>query len=220
MKRIICLLIIVCFVFTGCTLNNNNNNNNSGGKIILKLNHRINLEEEKEEDINRKSVSIKLGKIPETSQKKYENEDYFLEVKDYIKNNFSIELSDNWDYFVHYYDEAETMGFIEFMYKIGEINTNKVIMLFFENNNINSVVYKYLDGKVNEDELLNRLKVFKDTYMQEQYKLKDGEKFLEERTNYTYYYNVDKLVYSYAVFFTYGELDLINNDNASEYFIN
>lgn len=68
MKRIICLLIIVCFVFTGCTLNNNNNNN-SGGKIILKLNHRINLEEEKEEDINRKSVSIKLGKIPETSQK-------------------------------------------------------------------------------------------------------------------------------------------------------
>lgn len=69
MKRIICLLIIVCFVFTGCTLNNNNNNN-SGGKIILKLNHRINLEEEKEEDINRKSVSIKLGKIPETSQKK------------------------------------------------------------------------------------------------------------------------------------------------------
>lgn len=218
MKRIICLLIIVCFVFTGCTLNNNNNN--SGGKIILKLNHRINLEEEKEEDINRKSVSIKLGKIPETSQKKYENEDYFLEVKDYIKNNFSIELSDNWDYFVHYYDEAETMGFIEFMYKIGEINANKVIMLFFENNNINSVVYKYLDGKVNEDELLNRLKVFKDTYMQEQYKLKDGEKFLEERTNYTYYYNVDKLVYSYAVFFTYGELDLINNDNGSEYFIN
>lgn len=87
MKRIICLLIIVCFVFTGCTLNNNNNN--SGGKIILKLNHRINLEEEKEEDINRKSVSIKLGKIPETSQKKYENEDYFLEVKDYIKNNLN-----------------------------------------------------------------------------------------------------------------------------------
>lgn len=88
------------------------------------------------------------------------------------------------------------------------------------NNNNNSVVYKYLDGKVNEDELLNRLKVFKDTYMQEQYKLKDDEKFLEERTNYTYYYNVDKLVYSYAVFFTYGELDLINNDNGSEYFIN
>ena len=60
----------------------------------------------------------------------------------------------------------------------------------------------------------------KDTYTQEQYKLKDDEKFLEERTNYTYYYNVDKLVYSYAVFFTYGELDLINNDNGSEYFIN
>ena len=46
MKRIICLLIIVCFVFTGCTLNNNNNNN-SGGKIILKLKHRINLKEKK-----------------------------------------------------------------------------------------------------------------------------------------------------------------------------
>ena len=93
MKRIICLLIIVCFVFTGCTLNNNNNNNNSGGKIILKLNHRINLEEEKEEDINRKSVSIKLGKIPETSQKKYENEDYFLEVKNEGYRYYSINFS-------------------------------------------------------------------------------------------------------------------------------
>ena len=69
MKRIICLLIIVCFVFTGCTLNNNNNNNNSGGKIILKLNHRINLEEEKEEDINRKSVSIKFLKHLKKSMK-------------------------------------------------------------------------------------------------------------------------------------------------------
>ena len=63
MKRIICLLIIVCFVFTGCTLNNNNNN--SGGKIILKLNHRINLEEEKEEDIKflkhlKKNMKMKI----------------------------------------------------------------------------------------------------------------------------------------------------------------
>ena len=108
---------------------------------------------------------------------------------------------------------------IQFTYFIGsEIRTNKSITMGYENGYIKDVYYKLLEKETDEADLIERVKKFKDKYTQEQISLKEGETFYGEDANYSYYYNVDKLVYSYVVFFKYD--DVINNDNATSYFIN
>ena len=147
--------------------------------------------------------------VPETSLKTYEKETYLEVFTDYIKYNLGVNIDNKWKYIVHYYNEENTSGMIEFIYTIGEIETNKIVLFTFENNAAIKVYYKHLDKEINETELLARLETFKNTHIQEKMKLKEKEKILEERVKY---------IYSYSVFFSDSEIGPIV-DSGSEYYI-
>lgn len=186
----------------------------------LKLKYRDSLDIELESDNPKeKIINLKFSNIPEMKEQKYNNNSELSVFAKYIKDTFNIDLDSKWNVIVHYYDENMTVGMIEFNYMIEEIKTNKSIIFNLDNGTADIVYYKYLDKEVNEEDLLNRLKLFKDKYTQEKKQFKDDEKLDKERTNYNYYFGVDKLVYSYVVFFSYGEHQLINNDYGTTYII-
>lgn len=209
-------LFILCGIFllglTGC--------NDLNEKKVLKLNHLVDtLELEPTELVMEKEDNIKIENLPEVERKMYENESYLDLIVNYIKNNFNVDIDDRWEFVIHYYNDEKTDGMIQFTYMINnEIRTNKNITFGYENGYINYIFYKCLDSVVNEEDLVKRVNIFKNNYIQEKIKLKKDEEFLSETTNFSYYYNVEKLVYSYAVFFSYDD-GIINNDNGTAYFI-
>lgn len=173
----------------------------------LKLNHMVDIYSYEDDSIiNEKDLNIEVS----------EN------IKDvlikYIEDNFNIDIDDKWYYSLTYHDEGETEGTIQFIYMIGEVRTNKSFTFGFNDNIINILFYKCLEYETDEENLLNRVKYFKDNYKQEKIKLKSGEKYLRENTDYIYFYNNDKLVYAYVVFFEEKD-GMINNDNATSYLI-
>ena len=190
----------------------------NGKKETLKLDNLrieelgINLEPNKPKSNN---INLKYSNMEEYNGV-YSNKKELNVFTDYISKTFNIKIDNRWKVFIHYYTEDKTLGMVEFMYTIDKINTNKCIIFNLENGTANTVYYKYLDSKVNEEDLSNRIKLFESKYTQEKKKLKNDEKFLEEKTNYTYYYSVNKLVYSYNLFFSYGEHNVINNDYGTE----
>ena len=62
------------------------------------------------------------------------------------------------------------------------------------------------------------MQLFETKYVQEQYQLKDGEKFVDETVYYAYYYDTSDLVYFYVVFFS-DEDGIINNSYGTICFI-
>lgn len=86
---------------------------------------------------------------------------------------------------------------VEFIYTIGEINTNRSIIFNIDENKYDIVYYKCLTDKINE----NKLKKIKNKYIQEKRDLQSGEEFYGEVTKYIYYINADALIYSYQCFF-------------------
>ncbi len=223
-KIVIYILVVVLLIMTTLlfTINNTTeiNGKEENEKITLKLNHFINEDLEKDNIINKNSIFIKLPSLKETSYKIYENEKELKVFIDYIRDNLKIDIDNKWKYLIHFYNENETVGMLEFIYTIKEIDTNKVIIFYFDEGFSNEVYYKCLDEVVNEENLLKRLKTFKDTHVQEKLNFKKDEKLVEERTKYIYYYNAKKLVYSYVVYVSQGELNATIIDNGSEYFIN
>lgn len=213
-KKILIFVLceIILFSLTGCNSLNN--------KQVLKLNHIVNLSElEPSELLYEKQDNIKIENLPEVERKMYDNELYLDFITDYIKNNLNVDIDNRWEFVIHYYNDEKTDGMIQFTYMIdNEIRTNKNITFGYENGYINYIYYKCLDMKIDEENLIQRVKKFKNNHIQEKIKLKKDEKFESETTTYSYYYNVDKLVYSYAVFFSYDG-GIINNDNATAYFI-
>lgn len=209
-------LFILCGIFllglTGC--------NDLNEKKVLKLNHMVDtLELEPTELVMEKEDNIKIENLPEVERKMYENESYLDLIVNYIKNNFNVDIDNRWEFVIHYYNDEKTDGMIQFTYMINnEIRTNKNITFGYENGYINYIFYKCLDSVVNEEDLVKRVNIFKNNYIQEKIKLKKDEEFLSETTNFSYYYNVEKLVYSYAVFFSYDD-GIINNNNGTTYFI-
>ena len=193
----------------------------SNSKELLKLKSRqvLNIELEPNEP-NIKKEKFKYSNIPEIKEKQYDNDIILKVFTDYINKTFNIKIDSKWKVFAHYYDVNKTVGMVEFYYTLGDIDTNKSIIFNLNNGIVDIVYYKYLNNKVDEKELLNRIKVFNNKYVQEKKTLKDDEEFYGETTKYVYYYGVDKLVYSYQLFFKYGELGVINNDYGTTYIIN
>ena len=193
----------------------------SDKKELLKLKDRqvLNIKLEPNEP-NTKKENIKYSNLPEIKEKQYDNDTYLKVFTDYINKVFNIKIDSKWKVFAHYYDVNKTVGMVEFHYTIGNIDTNKSIIFNLNSGIVDIVYYKYLDSKVDEKELLNRVKLFNNKYIQEKRALKDDEKFYGETTKYVYYYGVDKLLYSYQLFFKYGELGVINNDYGTTYIIN
>ena len=185
-------------------------------KLNSKLVSNTNLEPNKPKFNN---INLKFNYKEELNEN-YNNNPELSIFTDYISKTFNIKIDNRWHIVVHYYTEDKTLGMVEFLYTIQNINTNKCIIFNLENGIANIVYYKYLDKKVDEEDLLNRVKLFESKYVQEKKELKNDEKFVDEKTNYTYYWGVDKLVYSYNLFFSYGEHNVINNDYGTEYIIN
>ena len=211
---------LLMFVFCGLCILSVVGCSNTKSDNVLKLNHNVDLVElEPSKIIQEKQENLAVGNLPEVERKMYEKESYLDPIINYIKNTFNVDIDSRWEYVIHYYNEEKTDGMIQFTYMIGsEIRSNKNITFGYENGYIKDIYYKLLDKEIDEQDLIERVRKFKDKYTQEKLVLKKGETFYSEDTNYSYYYNVDKLVYSYAVFFKYDG-GIINNDNGTSYFI-
>ncbi|MBP5236002.1 MAG: hypothetical protein J6128_00450 [Clostridia bacterium] len=165
-------------------------------------------------------ILLECPDIPETMQTRY-GTDMGLDVfADYIADRFGIYIDGSWKAFVHYYNIEQTSGMAEFMYTVGEINTNKAVLFQLEDGKAVRVYYKNLENALDENSLLERVDMFRQRYEQEQPVLGDDEHLEEEKISYTYYYGTDKLVYCYNVFFSYGEHRVINNDWGTQCYIN
>lgn len=197
--------LICCFIFikpnklirifespiTNLDLTTNDN------KKLLKLNHTVNFNFEPNNILNITTTNIEVGKLPEIKTKSYEGEIYLDPIVNYIKNNFDIDIDHRWDFTIRY--NGDDIGMIYFDYTIGEITTNKSINFSFEDGIVKDIYYKCLEYETNEEALVNRFINFTDKYKQEGVKFSAEEKVIEEKTNYTYFYNCDKFLYSYII---------------------
>ena len=144
----------------------------------------------------------------------YKELDYFI---DYIKTKFDIKLDSKWKFMIHLYD-GESTGFVSFLYYLNdEIATNKSIMFFISENKVKRVTYSYLENKIDESLLINRVNNFKRNTIQEKKVLNENEKILEENVEFSYNFKLKKLIYSYNL--SYENADGIINDYGSVYFI-
>lgn len=145
----------------------------------------------------------------------YKDLSYFI---DYIKTKFNIELDSKWQFMIHLYD-GESTGFVRFLYYLNdEISTNKSIMFFISENKVKRVTYSYLENKIDESLLINKVDKFKNNTIQEKKVLNENEKLLEEKVEFSYNFKLKKLIYSYNLFYE-NEDGIIYDDYGSVYFI-
>lgn len=218
MKRIIVLAFAVVLIFglVGCSTTDT--------KTILKLNHKLGVDSEYLTD-GQEMVMAEVDYIEinlsETSYTKY-TDGVLPELVSLINHQYPNVLNSNWEYMVHFYDEQQTTGLVQFRYVINnEILTDKSITFHYENGVINSVAYSNISKTVDEDDIVSRVATFKEKHTQEQKKLKSDEEFIKETIQYSYDYDADKLMYTYNLFFYKGqyELKIIDNETVTEYFI-
>ena len=218
MKRIIALAFAVVLIFglVGCSTTDT--------KTTLKLNHKLGVDSEYLTD-GQEMVMAEVDYIEinlsETSYTKY-TDGVLPELVSLINHQYPNVLNSNWEYMVHFYDEQQTTGLVQFRYVINnEILTDKSITFHYENGVINSVAYSNISKTVDEDDIVSRVATFKEKHTQEQKKLKSDEEFIKETIQYSYDYDADKLMYTYNLFFYKGqyELKIIDNETVTEYFI-
>ena len=78
-----------------------------------------------------------------------------------------------------------------------------------------------MDEYVNEYDLKERIDKFNLSYIQEKKLMRKDEEFIKDKVTFKYYYNIDKIVYEYQMFFyeTKDNLKTINNSYVSEYIV-
>lgn len=218
MKKIITLVLtaFILFGLVGC--------NTTDDKTTLKLNHKLGVDSEyltQGQEMVMAEVDYIEIELSETEFTKY-TEGVLPELVSLINHQYPNVLNSNWEYMVHFYDEQQTTGLVQFRYVINnEILTDKSITFHYENGVINSVAYSNISKTVDEDDIVSRVATFKEKHTQEQKKLKSDEEFIKETIQYSYDYDADKLMYTYNLFFYKGqyELRVIDNETVTEYFI-
>ncbi len=189
------------------------------GKEVLRLedyrNAPIAVNYEEGSVLNTKSIDLPHAVLPEREEAFYKGEKEFDILVQYIRDTLHTTVNDRWKVWVHYYDGEKTVGMVQFVYTVGEINTNRSIVFNINGNKYDTVYYKCLTETFQESNLTQRVNHFKDRYVQGKRDLQDGESFYEEKTAYTYFIHTDVLVYSYAFFFQYGG-GVVNNDWGTE----
>lgn len=174
-------------------------------------------------EIRRVSADILLENIEEYGGKASEahgiDEIWAAVSRDYP----GADLAD-WECVVHFLTDDKSCGIIRLLYRIGDIQTNKAVVCGFEDGRAYEICYTNMGFSLSEDEeaeLLRRKDDFLALHIQEKRTMGEGERVTGETTTFTYYYNLDKLAYSYALFFEYqaGGMTLINNDYGAEYFV-
>lgn len=218
MKKII-TLVLTAFILLGLV-----GCNSTDGKTTLKLNHKLGVDSEyltQGQEMVMAEVDYIEIELSETEFTKY-TEGVLPELVSLINHQYPNVLNSNWEYMVHFYDEQQTTGLVQFRYVINnEILTDKSITFHYENGVINSVAYSNISKTVDEDDIVSRVATFKEKHTQEQKKLKSDEEFIKETIQYSYDYDADKLMYTYNLFFYKGqyELRVIDNETVTEYFI-
>ena len=166
-----------------------------------------------------RQICLTYDSISEIENKKYDGGEQLHVFAEYIEDELGIQLSDKWTVLAHFYDEEKTVGMVKFQYWIGNIGTNKCVTFNVDHGTANMVLFTCLDESIDEDSLLARIPLFEARYEQEKLELKDGQKLIDETISYAYYYNTGNLMYTYNVFFQYGEEGVINNGYGTECYI-
>ena len=229
LKKLVCLTTAAAliFVLAGCGAVSEQEpgpvpgNTSPGGKEMLPLQYMPAAEVELEPDPPKYGdISLELMHPPETGEIRFNKDLAILDAfAGFIRERFGIELDERWKVFIHWYDGDETTGMAEFLYTIGEIDTNRSVIFQIEDDVAVRVYYKFLSSVTDEEDLLERVRLFKERYEQERLQLRDDEHMEEETFSYVYYYGTDKLVYCYNAFFSYSDLGVINNDWGTQCFI-
>ena len=137
----------------------------------------------------------------------------------FIRYEFGVDINDKWHVTVHFYNDEQTCGMLEFQYYIGDIGTDKHFLFNLDNGTADMLYYANIDCDTDEQALNASVAKFNDKYEQEKYQFKDDEELESECVSYTYNYKSGKLVYCYSVFFYYGPDRIINNDYGTACFI-
>lgn len=207
-------------ILSGCT-----NTHSNADEPLLALQHFIDIDSAEGIESQSKTVSIPYDAMVETDWASVLSAASLNDILEVIQVDYPDINFENWEYNVHLIADDGSWGMVRLRYKIGaDIITNKAVMCIYNNGYIDEISYTNMSftlSDAEEQEIIRRTDDFLRTHTQEKKILEEDERLLEEQTTITYYYNIDKLVYTYALFFEYrdGELLLINNDYGSEYII-
>ncbi len=162
-----------------------------------------------------KNISIPHTTLKEKDYSFYDGEAELDILVQYIKAALDVNIDSNWKVVVHYYDDDKSVGLVQFIYTIGEIDTNRSIVFNISDGKYDTVSYKCLAQEIDQADLTNRVNEFKRNYIQQKRLLQDGEAFYKEQTSFNYYIHSGTLVYTYTYYFQYLE-GVINNDWGTE----
>ncbi len=188
-------------------------------KTLLKIGHTLSEADNPEPpEPERQSADLNAEELEETEWCACREELIPSEVLAVIKEDHpECDLS-KWQMMIHFFDDEKSAGMLQMRYDIGEIATDRTIVCSIENNRIRNIFYANMSGEANEEELKEKVRIFENSTVQEEYELGEGDKFLEETVQYSYRYDTGKLIYTYNLFFEEPG-GVINNSIGSEYII-
>lgn len=237
MKIFLCILLILA-LFCGCADSPAPENEESGfsenssselyefNKIWLKLPHYLDEDFDSAAGIEQHSRRVD---IPFNPPEEIREQDSLLmeieipqEVAAEIMADYPAFGGEGWKTTLKYFSDDLSYGMIKSIYIIdGKITTNKAVICTLENGKIVRIAYTNMSMEADEAALLERVTKFESKTTQEKKIFGEGEEFLSEDIGYSFYYNIDTLIYTYQLFF-YLDTELgkvINNDYGSEYII-
>lgn len=187
----------------------------------LKIPHKIDVDINKNMDIKKYSINIDNIKFKNVvDEYLYDYKDEYRLLIDEIKTKYNDFDEKRYKLNINIYSDNND-GIIKLNYMIGEILTNKSIVFNVLGGKVISVLYINMDEYVNEYDLKERIDKFNLSYFQEKKLMRKDEEFIKDKVTFKYYYNIDKIVYEYQMFFyeTKDNLKTINNSYVSEYIV-
>ena len=172
-------------------------------------------------DIKKYSINIDNIKFKNVvDEYLYDYKDEYRLLIDEIKTKYNDFDEKRYKLNINIYSDNND-GIIKLNYMIGEILTNKSIVFNVLGGKVISVLYINMDEYVNEYDLKERIDKFNLSYFQEKKLMRKDEEFIKDKVTFKYYYNIDKIVYEYQMFFyeTKDNLKTINNSYVSEYIV-
>lgn len=187
----------------------------------LEIPHKIDVDINKNMDIKKYSINIDNIKFKNVvDEYLYDYKDEYRLLIDEIKTKYNDFDEKRYKLNINIYSDNND-GIIKLNYMIGEILTNKSIVFNVLGGKVISVLYINMDEYVNEYDLKERIDKFNLSYFQEKKLMRKDEEFIKDKVTFKYYYNIDKIVYEYQMFFyeTKDNLKTINNLYVSEYIV-
>lgn len=187
----------------------------------LEIPHKIDVDINKNMDIKKYSINIDNIKFKNVvDEYLYDYKDEYKLLIDEIKTKYNDFDEKRYKLNINIYSNNND-GIIKLNYMIGKILTNKSIVFNVLGGKVISVLYINMDEYVNEYDLKERIDKFNLSYIQEKKLMRKDEEFIKDKVTFKYYYNIDKIVYEYQMFFyeTKDNLKTINNSYVSEYIV-